>query len=223
MMNKLLRRSTQVSMVIAIGALAVAATTALFQLTKNQIAADIWRDRTRQLVDENQQLADRYNRAVRYSAVTELLVSEDSIEVVLRTPEGVLKTIPTDFDPSNEIHIDLILRNGRAWFRQVLEEPRRDGKGPLFIDPRLTEIDWTDPEVLQGQRVYHGGLTPGRWVVSVSGHGAMRLTRVDDEDASYELVHAPEVHDFAEIERDASNKLNEVSHRDVLSRIFGIE
>ena len=58
-------------------------------------------------------LRETYNEAVRKSVVTELLVKNGTLCVVVRNAAGERETIETPFDPSREIYVDYVLVDGR--------------------------------------------------------------------------------------------------------------
>ena len=47
------------------------------------------------------ELRDRYNAAVRRTAVTELVVEDGKLSVVIRTDDGEIQVLQSPFDPSN--------------------------------------------------------------------------------------------------------------------------
>ncbi|MCB9868117.1 MAG: hypothetical protein H6816_15945, partial [Phycisphaerales bacterium] len=98
-------------MVNALKALAALAVVVLLLLlgarwSYMRLAAEIYRDRLRQVAIENEQLRGSYNEAVRRTAVTELRVANGKLDVAIRTLDGEERIIPTPFDPRGEIYVD---------------------------------------------------------------------------------------------------------------------
>jgi hypothetical protein len=185
----------------AIVALAVvtAATWVGYQFVHTQKAADVYRQRLDQLSADYDQLRDTYNQAVRRTAVTELLVAGGKLSVVIRTAEGVLRTIPTDFDPRSEIYVDYIVLDGRLWIRRLFDNYTPPHSG-LLIDPLLEELDWDSPRLGHGKAVYRR-LGEGRWIITVTGDGSLGLARANTKPA--ELQPPPLIREFQVIEPDA--------------------
>ncbi|MEM8494381.1 MAG: hypothetical protein AAF663_03225 [Planctomycetota bacterium] len=187
-----------------------------YQVAKDSVTASIYRDRLVALQEQHRALTDRYNAAVTRAAVTELVVADAAVAVVVRGHDGVLERIDTPFSAEDEVFIDYAVLDGKLWIRRVFDEhtPPRDG---TLIDPALAKIDWDDARAEHGKIAYRS-LTDGRWVVSVSGDGSVGLKKVN-EDTTVELVSKPDVEEFspvAEAEADAAK----VGVGDVISHMF---
>jgi hypothetical protein len=183
------------------------------------LAADVYRDRLARLAGEHEALRTSYNDAVRRSAVTELLVRDGSLSVLVRTPgpEGsALREIETPFDPSREIYVDFAVLDGRLWIRRVFDERTPPSLG-VVIDPELAQIEWAGAPgsgVRVGKAVYRS-LSEGRWVVSVTGQGSLGLERVGPaSDAPGELIAAPTVQTFDELP-EADRQAAEIGWSDI--------
>lgn len=188
-----------------------------YQVGRERVLAGLYAERLEALAGEYRVLRERYDSAVREAAVTELEVAENSeIAIVVRGADQVLQRIETPFDARNEVHVDFVVREGRLFIRRVYDEATPPEEGVL-IDPALDHIDWDDPALARGLAVYRGGLTPGRWVVSTSGNGALDLQRVQGEGDP--LVYAPEVRSFEAIERAVEEEHRRVSWMDVVAAI----
>ncbi|MEM9752495.1 MAG: hypothetical protein AAF916_03825 [Planctomycetota bacterium] len=187
-----------------------------YQVAKDSVTASIYRDRLVALQEQHRALTDRYNAAVTRAAVTELVVADAAVAVLVRGPDGVLERIDTPFSAEDEVFIDYAVLDGKLWIRRVFDEhtPPRDG---TLIDPALAKIDWDDARAEHGKIAYRS-LTDGRWVVSVSGDGSVGLKKIS-EDTTVELVSKPNVEEFspvAEAEADAAK----VGVGDVISHMF---
>ncbi len=147
----------------------------------------------RDLATERDALREQYNAAVRRTAVTELLVEEGKLDVVIRTAEGVQKRIETPFDPRAEIYVDYAILDGRLWIRRVFDAYTPPGSG-LVIDPLVESIDWDQRPEGFGKAVYRS-LSPGRWMITVTGNGSLGLARVEG-DAPHPLSPQPTVRPF---------------------------
>ena len=133
-----------------------------YRLVQANLKADIYRDRLTALADDYDQLKQTYNRAVRKTAVTELVVRDGALSISIRTSEGVIRHIPTPFDPSGEVYIDYVVHNGRLWVRRVFDAQTPPSEGVL-IEPQLAEVGWDDPALAHGKAVYRR-LGEGRWI-----------------------------------------------------------
>ncbi len=182
-----------------------------------RLAAEIYRDRLRQVAVEHERLRGDYNEAVRRTAVTELRVAHGRLDVVIRTLDGQERTIPTPFDPQGEIYVDFAVRDGRLWIRRVFDALTPPSLG-VVIDPQLLAIDWNAPGARFGKAVYRS-LSDGRWAVTVSGDGSLSLGRVPD-DAQITLAPAPPVRDFEQISQEVQTRLDRFSPLELLSAMF---
>ncbi|MFA9476909.1 hypothetical protein ACERK3_01250 [Phycisphaerales bacterium AB-hyl4] len=188
-----------------------------FRLTQAHLKAEVYQHRLVELSHQYEQLRGQYNEAVRRTAVTELVVADGEVTVHIRTAEGLLKTVPTGLDPQQEIYVDYLVLDGRLWIRRVFDDrtPPRSG---VVIDTELSEIDWDSPRVAHGQAVYRQ-LDEGRWVVTVTGSGALGLTRIEADDV-VELAPPPQVRDYQQVETEVSDRLREISTGDVVRQLF---
>lgn len=149
--------------------------------------------RLKSLSKRYEALQERYRTAVRKTAVTELLVEEGALAVVIRTIEGRLQTIATPFNPEREIYIDYVIADGRIWIRRVFDSATPPERA-LVIDPEWSTVDWSAPGSVHGKAVYRR-LEPGRWVVTVTGNGSLGLARLADGQKTG-MVRAPEIGEF---------------------------
>ena len=187
-----------------------------YRVGKDRLVANVYRDRLAALHEDYNALADRYNRAVTRAAVTELEVTETSVAVVVRSPDGVLETIATPYDPADEIFLDYAVIDGRLWVRRVFDENTPPNQGTL-IDPALADIDWDEAAADHGKAAYRS-LSPGRWRVAVSGDGSVTL-RAAPDDADAPLVRAPAVRDFDPVEQAAAD-IGRISAADVVGQLW---
>lgn len=164
------------------------------QLLRSDITAAAYRERLDQVASDYAQLRDRYNDAVRDSAVTELLVQDNRVSIIVRDADGVRRTIETPFASGSEIYVDFVVLDSKLWIRRVFDADTPPSGGVL-VDPEI-DVDWAAPTVRYGKAVYRS-LDEGRWVVAVTGNGSLGLERADDS-MDIELAYAPEVTDFDE-------------------------
>ena len=188
-----------------------------WNLGKTRIESSIYKDRLRTLSAEHGQLAEQYNQAVRKTAVTELIVKDGALSVAVVTADGQRRVIPTPYDPSNEIFCDYVIVDGRLWIRRVYNSGTAPDDG-IQIDPALAYIDWQDPRARYGYVIYRS-LGEGRWIVTVTGGGALGLARVEN-DVSVDLQEAPVVQDFEEIEVEIEGQVKQVSPGEVVKHLF---
>ncbi|MCG8508309.1 MAG: hypothetical protein MI741_03690, partial [Rhodospirillales bacterium] len=182
-----------------------------------------YRERLETKTKELNELVEHYNEAVRKTAVTELLVEDNQVCVVVRNALGEVKRIETPYPADREIYIDYVLIDGRLWIRRVFDDQTPPGNGTV-IDPSLAEVDWGDEKAMFGKAVYRrlseGPLNEGRWVVTVSGDGSLKLSKVDPE-TIVELAPPPPVRDYEEIEQEIEEEVGEIRAGEVFGRIIG--
>ncbi|MEX0887344.1 MAG: hypothetical protein WD009_12990 [Phycisphaeraceae bacterium] len=189
-----------------------------WRMAQTHIAAQVYRHRLDALAEDYTELRDAYNQAVRRTAVTELIVEDGELTIRVRTIEGEQRRIATDLDPANEIYVDYVVIDGRLWIRRVFDDQTPPRRGVL-IDPELADIDWEADNVGYGKAVYRH-LPEGRWVVSVTGGGALGLARVEP-DAAVELTPAPELRDYKPVEEEIARRQGELGVMDILRVIVG--
>ncbi len=211
--------------VAAMGGLLVVAGAAVYQYSKGHIVAGIYRDRLHRLSEDYDALAGRYNDVVRKTAVTELVLADGRLSVVVRTAEGVLRTIPTDIDASQEVHVEYIAQQGRLWIRRVYSLSAPDARGRAraevtMIDPSLAELPWSDEPGLQGLSVFRKELTEGRWVVTATGNAALALRKVP-EGSEPILSPPPAVRDYPEMVREIEAEIDALTMADVADHVLG--
>lgn len=211
-LHRTISRLVLVAMVLLLGALAFGG----FRLAQTQLAADIYRDRLAEVVENYQQLQTSYNEAVRQTAVTELVVEGDQLDVTVRTAEGVERTVPTSIDPTREVYVDYVVIDNRLWIRRVFDSSTPPDHA-VVIDDAHARIDWDDPAVSHGQAAYRQ-LSDGRWIVTVTGSGALGLSRASEEEP-IALSSPPEVREYAEIEREVEAELDGLRMSEMLRRL----
>jgi hypothetical protein len=182
-----------------------------------RLANQIYRDRLRDVSEGYNALRDQYNLAVRKTAVTELVVDHSKLSVVVRTADGMDRTIETPCDTGYPIHCDYLVMDGRLWIRRVYDDRTAPEEGKV-IDPDFLDVDWSSEKVRYGTTVYKL-LSDGRWVVSVTGDGSLGLAR-KTEDEGKPLAVAPPVQDFREIEKKIDAEVGEITVMDVLKSLM---
>ena len=185
----------------------VAVSAAGYKLFHAQIEAEVYRDRLETLSTDYEQLRSSYNQAVRRTAVTELLVDESTICVIIRDASGQTQTLPTHFDPRGEVYVDYVVLDGRLWIRRIFDE-KTAPRDAMVIDPKLAQVDWDLDGAQHGKAIYRQ-MKPGRWVVSVTGDGSLGLALAEDDEA-VDLIAAPAVRDFEPIDEAVSRTASEV-------------
>lgn len=201
----------------ALGAVVVLGVVGL-RLARADAAERVYRARLESLAADYEGLRTNYNEAVRRTAVTELVVAEGKVTALVRSAHGAIAEIPTTADPSREVYVDFALVDGRVWIRRVFDSATRP-EDATVIDPRLAEVDWDGPTASVGQAVYRT-LGEGRWVVRVSGDGALGLEKVPD-DAVISLAEAPPVRSYDEVQAEVEQSVRAVGWRDVLGAVVG--
>lgn len=170
----------------------------LVELGGERMARDTYAQRLHALSDNYESLRLDYNRAIARTAITALRVEADQVTVEIRRADGTLSQVPTPFSPNTELYVDYLVQEGRLLIRRVFDSNTPPGEA-LVIDDSLLGIDWSkQPQAYHGKAVYRS-LTEGRWVITVSGNGALGLEKIDAEDAPY-LTAAPQLETFAELD-----------------------
>lgn len=200
--------------VLSLGAISFFA----YRMLRADIAASVYRQRLERVAGEYNALAEKYNEAVRRTAVTELVVADKKISVVVRDAEGVVKTIDTPLDALREVYVDYVVLDGRLWIRRVFDASTPPEKGVL-IEPALASVNWNDPKLAHGQAVYRS-LSEGRWVVSVSGDGALGLTRSPDN-APTDLASRPVIKKYDEVTAEADAQASAIGLSDIWQLLTG--
>lgn len=204
--------------ILAAAAVVGVAGVAAYRIGHDRLTAEVYRQRLHDVADDLERMRTRYNRAVRRSAVTELRVEGGELSVVIRTPEGVLATIPTDVDPAKEVYVDYVVKDGRLWVRRVFDDATSPSEATV-IDPSLVDLDWDAKGLEHGKAVYRR-LNAGRWVVTVTGGGSLGLRRAEaGEDV--ELQQTPIVEPFEPVEAEAKRRLEAIGVGDVVRALVG--
>lgn len=203
--------------VVGVGALAG------YRVMRAEIAAAIYKDRLEALVVDYESLRGTYNAAVRKTAVTELVVEGGRLSIRVRTAAGVVREIPTPFDPTGEVYVDYVVLDGRLWIRRVFDANTAPSAA-VVIDPDVNDPDWDAPNARYGKAVYRT-LHEGRWVVTVTGDGSLGLARAGDvggagELGGLELSPPPAVLDFETIAAEADERVSEIVAADVWHRLI---
>jgi hypothetical protein len=187
-----------------------------FRLLEATLAADVYRERLAELSEDYESLLGQYNEAVRRTAVTELLVEDGRLTVVIRTAQGDLQSLESSLDPRKEIYVDYVVHDGRLWIRRLFDEDTPPGEG-MVIDPRFVDIDWDLASESHGKAAYRA-LDEGRWVVDVTGDGSLGLAR-RDRDETVRLSAPPPVREYPPIERAVEDRLGRVGPREALEAL----
>ncbi|MEM9346576.1 MAG: hypothetical protein AAGB26_08155 [Planctomycetota bacterium] len=187
-----------------------------YQWAKASVAQEIYRDRLADLQVDYQQLAEQYNQAITPRPVTELLVEEGTVCVIVRKGDGELVRVPTTFNAwEDELFVDYALVDGRLLIRRVFDEhtaARSDQA--VVIDPDLVEVDWEDPTIPFGKAIYRSRMADGRWIISVTGDGSLGLQQVGDG-TEVALATQPVVNQYEPVDDRADEAVDRISVVDV--------
>ena len=203
---------------LAVGLVLVAVIAGVaYRLALSRVEVGIYRDRLMGLSEEYESLRSRYNEAVARTAVTELIVKDGRLSLVIRTIQGVERVIDTPFDPRREVYCDYVVLDGRLWIRRVYDSHTapRDG---LVVDKELQDVNWNDPAARYGKAVYRS-LEEGRWVVTVTGDGSLALVKVEPK-AQVTLSGPPPVRDYEQLKKQVDDSLAKVTPGEVLKRVI---
>jgi hypothetical protein len=202
--------------IAVLGLLVAGGATMGYRSISHRLAADVYRERLIELAGQYERLRDTYNEVVHQTAVTELVVKDGALSVIVRNAEGVVREVPTPFDPASEIYVDFVIVDGRLWIRRIFDDVTPPTKG-LVIDPDLQEVSWETERAQVGKAVYRA-LGEGRWVVTVTGNGSLGLERATGE--RVELSAPPEVSSPGEIAGEVDEKVGAIGAGDVWSWLF---
>ncbi len=205
---------------LAVLVLSVVTASVLFHLYSAKIAAGLYKSRLAELNGKYDQLRSRYNDAVKKTAITELTVKDGKLNVVIRTVEGIIKTVPTPYNPEKEIHVDYLVTKGRLWIRRIHDSSTPPDKA-LIIDPALGQIEWKDGDKDYGLVIYKV-LSEGRWVVSATRNGALAMKKLP-ADVQVALASPPQIMDLEEIDTQVNNKLDSIGPIDVVKWLLGTD
>lgn len=207
MLRGLLRGLGWLGILLVLGAGSLAG----YGLLRARLADDILRHRLELLAADYAVLHERYQAVIARTAVTELRVADGRLSVVVRDLAGTLREIPTPYDPATEIYVDYAIVDGRLFVRRVFAEdvPPREG---VLVDPALLAIDWDEARASHGKAAYRT-LGEGRWVVTVTGGGALGLAPAPDEPV--QLSPPPALRRFEPVESQVEARLAEVRPEEV--------
>ena len=192
------------------------------ELMRARAEREIYCDRLADLTQTYDDLAGRYNTAIRRTAMTELVVENGTLAVVVQSAAGKITDITTPYEPASEIYVDYAIIGGRVWIRRIFDEHTAPSEA-MVIDPALANIDW-DPLVEGaanevGKAIYRS-LDEGRWIVTVAGNGGLGLRKAEPGE-EIALGPAPAITDFDEVQAEASRRSDEIDWRDLLARVLG--
>ncbi|MDX2147198.1 MAG: hypothetical protein SFZ23_06715 [Planctomycetota bacterium] len=202
---------TGVASTLAIALLAAGGLLMAYRMLRTDLEASVYKRRLETVAQDYESLRARFNSAIARTAVTELIVDEGKLTVRIRDAEGLLKEIPTPFNPAGEIYVDYVLIDQRLWIRRVFDAATPPEKA-LVIDPSLAAIDWDAPGAAHGKAVYRR-LSPGRWAITVSGGGSLVLERADPTTGA--LTRGPAIADHRESPEEAKAAAEAIGPRDV--------
>lgn len=188
-----------------------------YRLLVSKIAVGVYRDKLQALSHDYEHLRQQYNQAVKRTAVTELLVRDGKLSVVIRNAQGQLRRIDTPFDPGKEIYVDYVVIDSRLWIRRVFDAGTAPDRG-VVIDPKLAEVDFDAANTEVGRAVYRS-LSDGRWVVTVTGDGSLSIARAD-RDAPVELSPPPRVQDYDQVQQQVQAQVDRISLGEVLQQLL---
>lgn len=206
------RRLATVGMAAVLGLAALAG----YRLIRSDMTVEVYRERLAEATRAHGRLADRFNEVVKRTAVTELVVAQGRMSVVVRNATGVVCTISTPYDPAGEIYVDYVVAEGRLWIRRVYDADTPPSKGQV-IDPQLADFDWDQNHDAVGKAVYRR-LHDGRWIVTVSGDGSLGLAHLDPGEPEPELAPPPPVKSYEQVEAELGDRIERIGPAQVLRR-----
>ncbi len=167
-----------------------------YDLIRTRDEAGLYRQQLADLNDDYAQLRGTYNQVVARTAVTELLVEDGRVNVVVRTAEGEIRRVETPFKCDGEIYVDYVIVGNRLWIRRVFDD-RTPPADAVVITPSLKDVDWDADHAVHGKAVYRQ-LAEGRWVITVTGDGSLGLARAEPH-RPIQLASPPRIRDYQPI------------------------
>lgn len=187
-----------------------------YQWARASVAQNIYRNRLVALQDEHRELAKQYNQAITPRPVTELLVEEGKVCIVVRKGDGELVRVPTTFNAwEDELFVDYALVDGRLLIRRVFDEhTAANSDQAVMIDPELVEVDWANPTIPFGKAIYRSRMSDGRWIISVTGDGSLGLKQIG-KNTKIELTSKPPIEEYEPIDERALEDVESIDIGDV--------
>jgi hypothetical protein len=131
-----------------------------------------------QLAQNYSQLEADYQRVLNRTAITALRVDKDSVALEKLRADGSTELIKTPFSPDRELYVDYVVHGGQIQLRRLFDSKTPPGAG-FVVNEHLKDVDWSEaPAQMHGQSVYRQ-LDPGRWVIDITGNGALGLVKAD--------------------------------------------
>ena len=189
-----------------------------YSLLRADLAADVYLGRLHTLAGDYERLRGTFNEVVSKTAVTELVVEDGSLSVHIRDASGRVRKIPTPYDPAGEIYVDFVVADGRLLIRRLFDEATRPADA-MVIDERLADIDWGSGGGARLGKAVYRALGQGRWGVTVTANGSLDLVSLPGREL-FELVSAPPLRDYEEIQQEAAREIREIGPADVIRRVL---
>src|SRR5690606_11857301 len=145
------------------------------------------------------------------------IVEQGAISVSIRNAAGEIERIATPYRAGSEVFVDYVVIDGRLWIRRVFDADTAPNGG-VVIDPKLADVSWDTGDLIQGKAVYRR-LDEGRWVVTVTGNGALGLARREGD--TDELIAPPPVRDYPPTVEQLDRDINRIGATDALKRAIG--
>ena len=212
---------TRMTRIVQLAFLALFAGIALgvgYNLVLNRISTGIYREKLAALSADYAELHARYQELTKRTAITELVVTPERVTVAVVDASGQIATVETPFDPEDEIYVDYANVNSRLWIRRVYSDRTPPEQG-VVIDPALADIDWKGGHAAYGKAIYRQ-LQPGRWIVTVTGGGALELEQ-SPYTKTRRLQRPPSIVSYPELENAVRTEMDGVGFFDVLRYAFG--
>ncbi|MEX2213962.1 MAG: hypothetical protein WD768_07530 [Phycisphaeraceae bacterium] len=212
------RLGTVAFILLVVGALLLG-----YWVIHGHLASQVLRDRIETLAKDYESLRNNFNEAVKKTVVTEFLVQEDgTICVVFVSADGSEQTRPTPYKRGAEVYADYIIKqDGRLLLRRVYDQLTAPIKGVSINTEYQTIENWKEKEVIGGIAASGQLNEVGRWVVKVSGQGAMLLTKADDKEPRVPLLVAPTVKDYSQVTQEVDASIGNIGPGDVFKALVG--
>lgn len=136
------RFTTNALILCGLAVLTVLGLSAGYRLIRADVRSELYRQKLDALSEDYEALRRSFNEVVKRTAVTELLVENGVLTVRVMDATGRTRDIVTPYDPTREVYIDYVVRDGRLLIRRVFDENTPPGSATV-IDADLARIDYT--------------------------------------------------------------------------------
>lgn len=157
----------------------------------------IYQDNLKNVINDFNGLLKTYNDVIKKYIITDILIENSYLYVILRNGAIEIKRIKTSVCVSEEIFIDYVLYQNRIIFRRVFDANTAPSKAiDLFSDINL---DWKDNSLQYGKIIYKKFTEDGLYHITIQLDGNLGLEKYS-KDEKMDYLPSPEIKKFQERE-----------------------